>query len=298
MPKVRIFPHRRADESSIGFGVWWQENGGVRKPIESLIEDWDYASELVVGLGVTIEPSVLLQSTGQSRLEDLAVVLVADCPASQQRIVTKHRLEGVTAGKEAQLPLRLPAGKLAEKIRLSAHLIVEKPSDNAGVGVANARGARLASSEPQTAILEGTASRFPIDSVSFDALGYPDVPWILRTSFVDPTENFMSTVRLWVNADNAVGRMLLASETAPAVANAAKEYVLRSMISVLADPQNDEFVRSEDFEEDSVGFVAGRMCELYLGSSLSVAVDEYRSDPVGFGMRLMERMNPYEGMVR
>lgn len=298
MPKLRIFPYRRADEASIGFGAWWQQGLDGRRPIETLIQNWDYASDLMVGLGVSIEPSELLRSTGQSRLEDLAIVLVADCPASSRRVVTTHRLEGVVAGKEAQLRLQLPAGVLAEKIRLSAHLIVENPNKNADVGAAKVKGARLASSDPQTVILEGTASRFPIDSVSFDAIGYPDVPWILKASFDDPRDNFMSTVRLWVNADNAVGRMLLGSETAQIVANAAKEYVLRSIVSVLADSQHREFLGAEEFEEDSVGFVAEQMCELYIGGSLVTAIDEYRSDPVGFGTRLMEKMDPYKGMLQ
>lgn len=297
MPNIRMYPHRMADKSAISFGSWWLGEEGSWEPLGETVSDWDYASDLTVALSVVVSPAELLGSTGQSGLDALSIVLTADCMASSRTIVSKHSLDAVGDGQENLLALQLPAGELAEKIKLSAHLVVETPDSSVESGAARVKGARLASSEPQTLILEGTASRFPIDSVRFGALGYPDVPWILHTSFDDLGDNFMSTIRLWVNADNELGRMLLDSKTTNTVGYAAKEYVLHSLVAVLADPSFSECLDSSDFVEDSVGSIAGRMCDLYLGVSLQMAAQQYRDDPIQFGVRVMEKLEPYRGML-
>lgn len=290
MAKIRLYPHRTADPSSVTFGDWWIDRSGTRTVIPDLLTSWDYASEEVVGASISIDADALLASTGHSELGDLEVLLLADCAAAQRRIVARHPLGSHLPLGDVAYELPLPAGQLAGAIKLYAHLVVARDLTGLPPKVANRRGARLASSKARTVALEGDASRFPIEPVAFSELRLPSAPWTLLTTFQDLDTSFMGGVRLLVNTEHAVGQMLLDSTTVDRVSGLAMADVIRLLVATIAE-RGDEFGPG-DFEEGTVGHVVDSMCDFFMGHGLAAAVQLYGNDPLQFDRLMHDRVKP------
>jgi hypothetical protein len=294
MAKLRLYPHRIAAPSTVSFGDWWIDRSGARARLADLLSGWDYASEERVGTSLTLDVDALLASTGHSTLEDLEVLLLADCPSAQRRIVARHPLAGYIAIRDSAFSLTLPAGELAGAIRLSAHLVVARDIEGTPPRVANVRGARLSSSKTRTVVLEGDASRFPTEPAPFSELGLPNAPWTLHTTFADLETSFMGGIRLLVNTEDPVGRMLLDSSTADRVSGLAMGDVIRLLVAILSDARYAEAVAEGGFDEGTVGFVVDSMCAFFLGYGLLPAIKLYGDDPLQFDRLLHERVRPLE----
>jgi hypothetical protein len=290
MAKVRLYPHRTADPSAVTFGDWWIQRAETRAQLPDRLSGWDYASEELVGTSLTVDTDAFLASTGQSSFEDVEVLLLADCPSAQRRVVARHPLAGFRAVRNSAFELALPSGQLAGSVKLSAHLVVARDLADSIPRVANVRGARLISSEPRMVALEGDGSRFPTEPVSFPELHLPDAPWTLHTTFHDLDTSFMSGVRLLVNTEHPAGQMLLDSSTADRVAGVAMADVIRLLVATLA--LRVEEAEAGDFEEGTVGHVVDSMCGFFLGHGLLPAIQVYETDPTHFDRLLHERVKP------
>lgn len=292
MAKARLYPHQVADLDSITFGDWWIERNGGRTPIQDSLAGWDYASEELVGTSLSIDEDRLLGSTGLRSLDDLELLLMADCSAAQRRVVARHALSGRGALRDAAFELRLPAGELAVSIRLTSQVVLARDLIGTDRRVASVRGARIASSKAQTLNLEGEASRFPTDPVAFSEMGLPTAPWTLHLSFEDLNTSFMGGVRLLVNTEHHVGRMLLDNTAASRVSGLAMADILRLLIASAADYSG----RAEEveFEEGSVGQVIESMCTFFLRQGLTATLELYQRDPIHFDRVLHDRIKPFD----
>lgn len=292
MAKLRLYPHRTADPSSVSFGSWWIERSGTRAQLPDLLTGWDYASEELIGTSLTLDVGSFLESTGHASLEDLEILMLADCAPAQRRVVARHPLAGYESVRDSGFSLILPAGQLAGAIRLSAQLVVARDINGAPPRVASVRGARLIASKTRTIALEGDASRFPTEPVPFSELRLPKAPWTLQTTFPDLDTSFMGGVRLLVNTEHQVGRMLLDSSTADRVSGLAMADVIRLMVATLADTKYADEIADGDFEEGTVGFVVDSMFSFFLGHGLAPAVQLYEKEPLHFDRLLHERVRP------
>jgi uncharacterized protein (DUF2164 family) len=291
MVKTRIFPHQTADPSSVTFGEWWFERNGARSQLPDFLSGWDYAREEVIGTSLSMDGDALFASTGQSSLDDLEVLLLADCAASQRRVVARHSLAGYATVRSATFALVLPAGQLAGSVRLSAHVIVARDLIDKAPRVASDRGARLISSKTRRLVLEGDASRFPTEPVAFSEFGLPDAPWTLHTNFHDLGTSFMGSVRLLVNTEHPVGKMLLDSATADRVSGLAMADVLRLLVATVANQVEE--IGAAEFEEGAVGFVIDSMCAFFLNQGLAASIELYQREPIHFDRVLHERVKPF-----
>jgi hypothetical protein len=292
MPRTRLYPHQTADLNCVTFGDWWIERNGVRDVLPDSLQGWDYASEEVIGTSVSIDEKVLLASTGMSSLDDLELLLVADCAAAQRRVVARNSLTGYGIVKDAAFELPLPSGVLASSVRLTTHLVLARDLSETPPRVASVRGARLISSKPRTLVLEGEASRFPTEPVAFSDIGLPDSPWTLHMNFEDLNASFMGAVRLLVNTENRIGRMLLESSTASSISPIAMADILRLLVATVGNHRDD--VTSGDFEEGSIGEVVDSMCNFFLRQGLAASTELYQREPVHFELLLHERMKPFD----
>jgi len=290
MAKLRLLPHRTADPTSVNFDDWWIERDGARIPLPDLLRGWDYASKETVGLTVTIDGALFLSSTGLQSLDDVEVLLLADCKDSQIRISSRHSLKGDTQALDRVFELDLPAEQLAGSISLSALIVLARTNPQMGGRVARLRGARLISSKPKVVALEGESSRFPTEPVAFSHLHLPRAPWTLHITYEDLEASFMGGVRLLVNTEHPVGRMLLDGATADRVSGIAMADVIRLLVAVASDSSED--LASADHEEGSVAFVLENMCEFYLGRDLPAAIRLYKAEPLQFDRILHERVEP------
>ncbi len=277
MSRVRFLPYRTVGELGISWGGWWLERDGVREPLPDLLPGWDYAATDTVGLIVEISGQDILDATGHDSVGLFELVAVVDCPSMLRRFVVKHRL---TRDQHQQVELRisLPAGSVAQKIVVSSFLLLAEDVE-AAPRAASRRGSRLAFGPARTVLLEGDASRFPTEAVSFSTLRYEDAPWTVSAVFDGLSDSFMGSVRLLVNEDHELGRAVLTQPVDSHLGNRLKLEVLRSLIAVVSTHGLGD---DGEFPPDSIAEVVDSMSKLFLNRSLSEAVQMYERIPLKF----------------
>jgi hypothetical protein len=231
----------------------------------------------MVGLIVEVSARDILDATGHDSVGLFELVAVVDCPSMLRRFVAKHRL---TRDQHQQVELRvsLPAGSVAQKIVVSSFMLLADDVE-AAPRAASRRGSRLAFGPSRTVLLEGDASRFPTEAVSFSALRYEDAPWTVSAVFDGLSDSFMGSVRLLVNEDHELGRAVLTQPVDSQLENRLKLEVLRSLIAVVSTHGLGD---DGEFPSDSIGEVLDSMSKLFLNRSLSEAVQMYERNPLKF----------------
>ena len=277
MSKTRLLPYKSALPDDVDWGGWWLDRNGVREPLPDLLPGWDYASADVVGITIEIQSASVLASTGLDSVDSVEVVAVADCPSMLRRFVTRKRLSDVEV-QQVEISIELPPGEVAQKVELSAFLLLAADREASG-RTATQVGSRICVGPSRTVLLEGDASRFPTEVVSFAALHLENAPWTLSTLFDDVRDSFMGSVRLMVNEDHALGRAVLANPVEPHLEARLKMEILRSLVSVVS---TEDISIEDDFPQDSVGDVVDSMCRLFLNRSVHEAVQMLQQDPVKF----------------
>lgn len=295
MARLRLYPHRTAAPAAVAWNGWWIERDGVRTPLPSMLQGWDYASAETVGISAAIDHRELLQSSGLANVDDLTILAIADCALVQDRLVARRQLQGLDEGAELDVALPLPAGRLAGSVRLSAHLVLSRTSEPLGDRIAHHSGARLHSSDPVTLRLEGDGSRFPTEPVAFSELGIGRAPWTVLTAYDDLSDSFMGGVRLLVNTEHPVGRMALDPETAHRTGKLLRAEIVRVLIARVAE--QIQGIDPEDLDEDSVGRVLDTMCTHLLNRGLRATAQLYQDDPARFEVLLHEELDPLGGMI-
>ncbi|MFC5177865.1 hypothetical protein [Nocardioides taihuensis] len=277
MTARRLFPHRVIGEDDVAWDAWWYERDGIRMPLPTLLPGWDYSRAESFGVTITIDGAAVLESTGLHSLSLLKLALLVDCPASGRRYCATERLTE-DPSQQMELSVDLPPGEVADKLELSVHLVLA--TDTASrPRIASVAGARLGSSPKFILTLEGESSRFPTDSVSFADVGLEPAPWTLSTSFVELDDSFMGAVRLLINEAHPLGVELLSGYPDGSASERLKIDVLRMLVSITCHQVPDG---RDEFDDDSVGGVVSRMCELFLNRSLQEASALFREEPLRF----------------
>jgi hypothetical protein len=283
---TRLFPYATIGDAAVIWDAWWLEIAGERVPLPKYAPGWDYASHLVVGLTATIDEETALLSTGLDHLEELAIVLVADCKASQRRFITTEVL--MTGINSVELRREIPPGEVADSLSLSAALVLARDLEPVP-DRAHRAGSRLGSSSSYTLILEGEASRFPTETVSFAAAGYEAAPWTIASSAESLEDSLMGSVRLLINEDHPWGQRLLEDADTPELSKQLQADVFRGLVTLCAELSDEVVV---DLEEDSLGGVADYMCQLYLRRGLSEAMKVLHEEPRRFDRLVYAAVTP------
>jgi hypothetical protein len=292
--KIRIYPHRIAHADSVSWHPWWTERDSVREQLPQVLPGWDYSRELTVGISLDINEHALLSSTGLASVDEVDVLVTADCLAAQQRFVAHLPLCGQGAGTTIHVPLQLPVGQVANTVKLSAHLVCAHNGPERGDQVAHRRGARLLSSGTYTVRLEGESSRFPTEAVPFSEVGYGKAPWTVLCNYSDLSDAFLGGVRLLVNTEHPAGQLAFNPAGPQRVANLMKADVIRLLVAKVAE--HFEVTDVSSFEEESVGYVLDGMCQLFLHQGLRDAVRLYQEDLAEFEILLHNSLDPLAGV--
>ncbi|WP_135452762.1 hypothetical protein [Mycobacterium sp. DL99] len=287
MSKTRLLPYRSLVSSNVSWGGWWLERNGLREPLPDLLPGWDYASTDAIGLSVEVTSSTVLEATGLEQIDLIEAVAVADCPAMLRRFVAQKRLS-TDDTQTVELSIELPPGEAAQRLELSAFLLLAEDVIPKG-RAASRRGSRLCVGPPRNILLEGDASRFPTEAVSFSALHLENAPWTISAVFDDVSDSFMGSVRLLVNEEHELGRALLAPPVEPQLEARLKLEVLRSLVALTSA---QEISDDDDFPADSVGQVVDSMCKLFLNRSLHEAIQTYTRNPLKFDRLLFAGVGP------
>jgi len=270
---------------------WWLERRGVRVTCPPLLQDWDYLEDLVVGLSCSYDPRVIEAESGVPA-ESVGVVLAVDCISTQRRFVAAERLSARSG--MIDISLQIPAGEVADKLGLSASLVLRDKLVGFPRRVAARRGARLLSNDSTTLLLEGDAGRFPTEAVEFSRLGFGSGPWTLVLSHSGLGDSFMGSVRLMINSEHPVGRSLLDGADGERFSALLKSDLIRLLVGRLSE---EEIGVWDEYGEESIAVVMDGMCRNFLNVSFEEAVTEYLSDPVYFEATLQSSIDPLRRLV-
>ena len=186
--------------------------------------------------------------------------------------------------------IHVPAGSVANDLGLSVHIVLAALGPpSADPLTARHIGARLASS-PTTIYLEGSASRFPTEAISFSAAHMEEAAWSVRTRFDDLRESFAGSVRLLLNSDHPIGAGLASMDET--IYGAAGSFlrldIIRALIGAVADHLREAGFDRVPLDEDSVGAVVTELCAQYMGRDFASIAELRRSDPERFERVLQE----------
>ena len=289
MTRARVFPHRRIGHDVVSWGGWMASLHGNRPfPLEDRLQSWDYSTRVGFGLAIEVADPEAVQSTSGCPVDDLELVVLVDCPSTGVRHHTTAKIREVTGGPPVMVDL--PAGVLADTVKLSAHVVVGVNSSGTD-GRATRPGSRLAESGTRTVVLEGDLHRFPTEAVSFSALRLEHAAWSLRVRFGSLEDSFVGSVRLLVNTDHPAASVLmdLGDPDAPALHSFLRLDVARQLILTVAMDRGLDLDETSGSREDEGSVRAGleALCQTFLSMDLAAAVQLARQDPERFE-RLMQ----------
>lgn len=290
MTAFRILPHRTVREDRVVWGAWWRiTEHGTREPLAGRLESWDYAQTIRLACHVQIDINGTLSDAGLSTDAALAFVATWDCPAALDRGVAVERLACPTDETWAgELVLNVPPGAVAQELLLERHLVLHTPTHNRASYAPHSGGARLGPSTRDRLVLEGTGSRFPVEATDFASAGYERAAaWTLEMDFESSADSFLGAVRLLVNAAHPAGQALLANPDSSLLSVLRYDLIRKLLMRAVED--REEFRKTEDLDEGSVGGVLADLCSNILHLDLETALSKIRADPVRFDTLLQSR---------
>lgn len=296
MAQARILPHREADPESVEWGSWWVHINGDRQVAGPIIDGWDYSTPASFELQPSVVEDLFLTSTGQPSLWNCDVVALVECPSTGYRFSGRRSLAELATGSEKLVVVEPPLGSIAEKVILSAQIVVARDSTPPADDVAHRRGAKLLGSARHALQLEGSGARFPTDAVPFSQMRYPAALWTVHADFADPEEPFNAAVRLFINTEHPRAQALV-DTTHPEhelLSSALETDLVRQLLRAAAE-QQERFERPQSWPEGSVGAALESMSGLFFGDSLSKLIAMQRMDPPAFDRLLHSRMNLFGG---
>ena len=299
MARIRIMPHRVPSSKSVIWGSWLRRTSDFSAPLPTLVEGWDYAQSLDVEAEIHLDASEFVRSTGLD-LSGVAIVATADCPSTSQRFVTQVEWDELVAQDTPVVAIHIPAGSAANDISLAAHIILRSPPESGDDFVAKRPGARLLSSPVTRVYLEGSASRFPTEALSFSSAQMEEAAWTVRVRFDDLRESFAGSVRLLLNSDHPVGRGLASMDETiyGAVGSFLRVDIVRALIGVVSDHLADTGFDTVPLDEDSVGAIVSELCVHYMGRDFVSIAELRRSDPERYERVLQEGVGITVGATR
>ncbi len=291
MSRLKILPHRTAGAECVSWGRWLVEtDGSSPKPVDQLLRDWDYRTELAFSIAVEVDVDAVHKATGLSSDDLIGLVGVIDCQSAGRRFCTTLPCHpGLN-----QLEVGVPAGTVADEVVLAAHLVLLEARGHKVPGVAYRSGSRLAEGARERLILEGSGARFPTDAASFRALNLPESMWALKTVAESMSSVFNGSTKLLINSDIPESMGLLVGDVDSRLQRFLQIDVARHLLQAASSLCLDLQELEGEWEEGSIGSVVENLTTNILHSDLVSMVQMLRDDPQTVEALLQECYRPWE----
>lgn len=283
MSKIRIQPHLTASRGSVSWAGWYLATESERRQLGVLLDGWDYDQAITIGTAPEIDALELSRSTGIDDLSEIHMVVAVDCPPTSRRFLSHLSVSDYLAAQGRFVGVEVPPGAVALELKLSCHLVLM--ADRPALGhVASVKGSRLAESPTTRLILEGDASRFPTEALSFADMRWEPAAWSVRIDLDDMNDAFTGAVRLMLNTDHPVGSALAGMEprTYGALGSVLRIDIVRSVLVAAIERVGRRGLAAVEFDEDTFGSVAEQMSNDYFGMALAGVAEMKASDSARF----------------
>lgn len=257
-PRV-AFPFLTLPDEAVNLDGWMI--GDPDQPLNTagdILQNWDYARDLEVGVGISIDWNLASQAL-QLLPEELQLKLVlivgtgaGTLPRRQDRL---RQLVVNRVSPSCRLSGVVPGQSLSGRLRLSLHVTLEGPCGDKGGLSPTTPGSRLWQCHHDVLIEDGGDSRFPVEAISF-AQAFPgkpqqQAPWYLHWRPGMLQADFSACVRLYVNSDRPEVLSRFVEGDGPTL-----QAILGDVMSQMVEPVLDQEDLAEilaDCDEGSVG---------------------------------------------
>lgn len=268
MSQLRAFPFRRPRHERMHCGRWEILEGDEVMPLPEELPDWDPMTTVHLRRRVTVDLEGVRADCGLDAGDRVRVVGSWRSTGSTLRGLGTVHDHALSEGRlEIVLEMKIPGTEVARDVTVRATLLLLEASA-AGSAVSPHRPGSLLWSDERTVLLEGIASRFPLELVDFASTTWlpAGAAWFLEW---DPDEldlPLLGSVRLYVNT--AVPSVVEAIRganpdmAAKAISQMIRLDVARTMI--LGALSNADFAREpKAFGKDTVGAAVRGMIEVF-----------------------------------
>ena len=254
-------PYRTATLAALELSPWhYTRADGLVVRLERAIAGWDYDFDLALSRKFRLDAAQVRRECGLTDDAVLQVCTIASSQAARYRtcVWRSSTVSGATA--DGSIGFLIPGTGLAESLSLATVVVLVSVRRSDSPFVAHLRGSRLLAEEVDIR-LEGTGSRFPVESVDFQTnlphLRAPNALWYLSWSRSDLTVPAMRDLRLYLNSRS---KALVGAAAAgdPNLVGMLSVDVARQLLNGALDC--DEFDPDPAaFPEESTGRVAQRL---------------------------------------
>ena len=283
MAKVRVQPHLIASPRAVHWAGWYVTTDSGRRQLGPFLDAWDYDQSIRIGTSPEFDVGELMGSTGLDDPSQVHVVVTVDCSATSRRFVSHCALDHYVNSADHYIEVEVPQGAAALELKMTCHLALAAARSSFG-NAASLKGSRLAESPTTRIALEGEASRFPTESVSFFDLRWEAAAWSMRIDMEDMNEAFRGAVRLMLNTDHPVGAALASMDpkTYGALGSMLRIDIVRSILLAAIEQVGRRGIETADFDEESFGAVAEQISNDYFGMGLAAIAEMWVSDGARF----------------
>lgn len=213
MTKAFALPFLSLPDEAVMSGGWIIGRvGGQLLPIKSMLDEWDYATDVELRGSVSIDMSIASEMLAIPKEElKLAVVLKIGTGRGRfPRLVERAncRILDSLTDQPISLQTTVPGNELSGRLHVRIDVLLAAPAKSASILSPARVGSRLWWEEFSVELEDGGDNRFPIELVSFSKT-FPNhrhvaAPWYLSWRPGGLSADFSGSIRLYVNSDHSL----------------------------------------------------------------------------------------------
>lgn len=266
-------------------------------PLMPRLTTWDSATDLELSRTIIVHADQVRRDCAISG--ELRLVATWWCPATGiGRLLSAKQILSDSARIEITLNGVVRGADVSEKMTLRT-LLVLPSGTRAEQPLSPRRPGSILWEDAVDLVLEGSASRFPTESVDFSSLGWPSTSgWFLHWDDTELESPFQRAVRLYINSAH---KSVCAAAAGPS-SNAENRAIMSAIRfdvarSLLCHGLNDEaFVEDPSrWPSESVGDAIFRMLRLYFPHETPRSVAQMlKNQPERFSLYLQSTLAVFE----
>ena len=257
-------PYRRVAAHHVFHEQWQSQIGGATGPLAAELPHWDYNVNLRLVRSLTVLESDIRADCRLTAKDPIAVAVVWRSNGNNVRGCScVIPLENSAEPREVTLNVEIPGQMLASTVQISTQILLSGEGRSRDALAARFPGTVLWD-DTSSVLLEGTASRFPMEVVDFNEVNWAPygAAWYLSWNSDDLHLPLLRNVRLFINASHPAVLAAVQS-TESDFGNALIRSAIYCDVArqlVRGALSNEEFVATPElFSEGSTGKAVARL---------------------------------------
>lgn len=299
MARVTMLPYLIPLQERIRVTSWQQKVNEENIPFQEMLPHWDPGTPLNLSTIVEVDVQAVRGDCHLTSTDTLRIVLVWHSSGTGLRGRGDYvNLNNINSSRPLTLTILLPGELLADEVRVEMQLLLASPGKSS-FELSPKRPGSILWSEGKTITLEGLASRFPTEMISFAKNSWlpENAAWYLEWDPFDLEQLALRTMRLYINEDNAKVKKAVINSTAETdefIRDIIEFDVGRAMI--MGALENDTFVRHPDpYMDSTVGSYIQRLIwTLFSNEGWESVVYSYQQNRSRFECELQAKFKLFQ----